>query len=118
MSARADGCQLRDGEVNTVRCGNRRPAVCPSCAKLARKDYQKLIASGFDDVDQQRYRFYFLTLTAPSFGAVHRVPKSDRTGEIRKCRCGKLHDPLKDAGLRGVPIDLDEYDYAGCVRFN
>jgi hypothetical protein len=83
---------------------------------LAKKDYQKLIAGGFLDVDPTEYRFFFLTLTAPSFGPTHRVPKGGRPPS--RCACGALHDPVADADMKGVPIDPDTYDYDGCVTWN
>lgn len=55
-----------------------------------------------------------MTLTAPSFGRVHRVPRS---GSSRRCRCGVRHSWL-DADLRGVPLDPELYDYAGQVVWN
>lgn len=36
----------------------------------------------------------------------------------RKCRYGCKHDPRADSGLRGVAVDPDSYDYAGCVEWN
>ena len=63
-----------------------------------------------------RYRLFFLTLIAPSFEPTHHVPKLGLG--TRKCRCGDMHDPAEDAGLRGVAIDHDRYDYGGCVRWN
>ena len=57
-----------------------------------------------------------LTLTAPSFGRVHRVPRS--AGErVRRCGCGALHT-VGDAVFRGVPLDPSTYDYAGQVAWN
>ena len=104
------------GEVFTVRCGSRLVRQCRSCSALAKKDYQKLIAGGFLDVDPRQFSFFFLTLTAPSFGATHRVPKVGRP--VQRCQCGVMHDPVADSGLRGVPIDPDTYDYDGCVAWN
>ena len=63
-----------------------------------------------------RYAFFFLTLTAPSFGAVHRVPKRAESAPQR-CRCGATH-VADDVGLRGVPLDPGSYDYAGQVAWN
>lgn len=105
------------GERQTVRCGSRLVRKCPSCAALARKDYKKLIESGFVDVDPALHRFYFLTLTAPSFGPTHHVPKSG-DGNRKRCRCGVVHHSAADAGLRGVALDPRTYDYDGCVRWN
>lgn len=57
-----------------------------------------------------------LTLTAPSFGKVHRVAKAGR--RTQSCSCGSWHDPTTDEHLRGLPIDQDEYDYLGQVDWN
>lgn len=60
-----------------VRCQSRRSAVCPSCAAQYRGDWQRLARSGMYDADGQPvkgFRYYFITLSAPSFGAVHRAP--------------------------------------------
>lgn len=104
------------GELQEVRCGSRLVRQCVSCSKIAQKDYQKIIESGFVEVDPRHYRFFLLTLTAPSFGVTHYVPgDGDRP---RKCRCGRRHDSKGDAGLRGVAVDPETYDYAGCVQWN
>jgi hypothetical protein len=57
-------------------CGNRREAVCPSCAERYRQDAYHLIAAGLrggkgipDTV--AAHPLIFATLTAPSFGPVH-----------------------------------------------
>ena len=57
-------------------CGNRREAVCPSCAETYRADAYQLVAAGLrggkgvpDSVTE--HPMLFVTLTAPSFGAVH-----------------------------------------------
>ncbi len=64
----------------------------------------------------ENYRFYLLTLTAPSFGPVHRVPPSE-SAVVSRCACGVVH-ALADAGLRGVPLDPARYDYDGQVAWN
>ena len=77
------------------------------------KDTAKILRSGL--LDDGACRYFFLTLTAPSFGATHNVPKR---GERKKCRCGAWHDAEKDIDLRGVPLDCDKYDYSGQAYFN
>lgn len=96
-----------------MRCGSRIKSRCPSCAELYRNDWAAIARSGVFDGPVEQYRFYLLTLTAPSFGGVHRVP---RVGEAM-CRCGRLHS-ASDAGLRGVPLDPGSYNYAGQVAWN
>jgi len=97
-----------------VRCGSRIKSRCESCAELYRGDWAAIARSGVFDGPFEQYRFYLLTLTAPSFGRVHRVPRS---GSPTRCGCGALHT-VADAGLRGVPLDPAKYDYAGQVAWN
>lgn len=104
------------GEEVAVRCGSRLANRCESCSRLAVRDYQRLIGDGFTDVDAGEFRFFFMTLTAPSFGPTHSVPKQGRN--LRRCRCGAFHDPVVDADMRGVCIDPDTYDFEGCCRWN
>nr|WP_087132899.1 replication initiator [Microbacterium esteraromaticum] len=62
------------------------------------------------------FRYFFITLSAPSFGAVHRIPKPwDHAG--RMCACGVTHAPA-DVDLRGIPVDQDRYDYSGQVEWH
>lgn len=97
-----------------VRCGSRVKSRCESCSDLYSKDWAAIARSGVFDGPVEQYRFYLLTLTAPSFGAVHRVPKM---GKPTECKCGRAHSP-EDAGLRGVPLDKRHYDYSGQVAWN
>ena len=97
-----------------VRCGSRIKSRCESCAELYRGDWAAIARSGVFDGPVERYRFYLLTLTAPSFGGVHRVPRS---GSPTRCGCGTEHSTA-DTGLRGVPLDPVTYDYAGQVAWN
>ncbi|MEL5992466.1 replication initiator [Microbacterium phosphatis] len=101
-----------------VRCQSRRSSACPSCAELYRGDWARVARSGIYDSDGQPvlgFRYFFLTMSAPSFGRIHRVPKS--SAERRRCHCGKAHSP-EDVHLRGLPVDLDAYDYAGQVAWH
>lgn len=99
-----------------VRCQSRVRSSCEPCAELYRGDWAAIARSGVFDADVSRYRFYLLTLTAPSFGRVHRVPRSD-SSRVNKCGCGVTHT-VRDAGLRGVPLNPSTYDYAGQVAWN
>ncbi|WP_338144008.1 replication initiator [Microbacterium amylolyticum] len=102
-----------------MRCQSRRSAACPSCAAQYRGDWQRLARSGMYDADGrpvEGYRYFFITLSAPSFGAVHRVPKPwDKVR--RRCACGAAHSP-EDVELRGLPVNIDAYDYNGQVRWH
>lgn len=99
-----------------VRCGSRIASKCTACAELYRGDWAAIARSGVFDPAVERYRFYLLTLTAPSFGRVHRVPRSPGK-RVKRCGCGDTHD-LADVALRGVPLDPSTYDYAGQVSWN
>lgn len=116
--AESSGC-ARPFEVSPgvwVRCQSRVRSKCPPCAELYRGDWAAIARSGvFDDERVKHYRFYLLTLTAPSFGRVHRVPKDGQ--RVKACRCGVTHS-AEDAPLRGTPLDASTYDYAGLVAWN
>ena len=99
-----------------VRCQSRLRSKCPSCAELYRGDWAAIARSGVFDESAAHFRYYLLTLTAPSFGAVHRVPRSE-SSRARKCGCGLMHS-VENVGLRGVPLDEATYDYAGLVAWN
>lgn len=114
----ARGC-VRPIKTDTgvwVRCGSRVKSRCESCAELYRGDWAAIARSGIFDGPVERYRFYLLTLTAPSFGSVHRVPRV-AGNDAAKCGCGVRHG-AGDAGLRGVPLDSSTYDYLGQVAWN
>ncbi len=116
-------------------CGNRREAVCPSCAERYRGDAYQLIAAGLrggKGVPESvtGHPALFVTLTAPSFGTVHTRPLGPN-GTPRRCRprreapicphgvrlsCGRLHDE-EDACL-GEPLCAECFDHAGAVVWN
>ena len=101
-------------------CGNRREAVCPSCARTYRGDAFQLVAAGMrggKGVPETvaEHPLVFLTLTAPSFGPVHSRRVVD--GKARRCRprrngevcphgvslaCNEIHD--EDDPRLGEPI--------------
>src|SRR6266550_1684742 len=63
-------------KVLYVPCGDRRASVCPACAETYRADTYQLIAAGMrggKGVPETvaGHPTLFVTLTAPSFGAVH-----------------------------------------------
>src|SRR5689334_825864 len=77
----------------SVRCGSRRWSECPSCSRLWAGDSARLARSGIYDSDGTpltAFRYFFITLSAPSFGAVHRIPKW-REDRGRRCGCGAVH---------------------------
>ncbi|WP_405549133.1 replication initiator [Streptomyces microflavus] len=101
-------------------CGNRRASRCPACSRLYAADTYHLIRAGLSggktvpDTVRTHPRV-FATLTPPSFGPVHNRPTTPG-GDIRPCRCRKLHEPT-DA-LIGTPLNHATYDYEGAVLFN
>jgi replication initiator protein RepSA len=115
-------------------CGNRRASRCPACAEVYRDDTYHLIISGLSggkDVPEtvSAHPRVFATLTAPSFGAVHR--HRHKAGKVLPCRprrdnptcqhgrpegCAARHD--RDDSTVGEPICLDCYDYQAAVLWN
>jgi hypothetical protein len=116
-------------------CGNRREAVCPSCAERYRQDAFQLIAAGLrggKGVPETvaGHPLVFLTLTAPSFGFVHTRP-TGKDGRVHRCRprreaevcphgvrlsCGKVH--AEDDPSLGEPICPECFDYDGALLWN
>jgi hypothetical protein len=116
-------------------CGNRREAVCPSCAERYRQDAYHLIAAGLrggkgvpDAVTA--HPAVFVTLTAPSFGFAH-TRSVGLDGRPRRCRprrdaptcehgvrlsCGQLH--ADDDPRLGEPLCPDCFDHTGAVAWN
>ncbi|MFD7736397.1 replication initiator [Kitasatospora phosalacinea] len=101
-------------------CGNRRASRCPACSRLYATDTYHLIRAGLSggknvpDTVRTHPRA-FVTLTPPSFGPVHNRPTTPG-GDVRPCRCRKLHGPTDP--LLGTPLNPATYDYAGAVLFN
>lgn len=115
-------------------CGNRREAVCPSCAETYRGDAYQLVASGMRGGkgvpgSVREHPMVFLTLTAPSFGPVHSRRVVD--GQARRCRprrdggtcphgvpvgCSLVHD--EDDERLGEPLCLDCFEYEHAVLWN
>ncbi|GFP51823.1 putative plasmid replication initiator protein [Mycobacterium kansasii] len=121
-----------------TRCNNRRAHICPSCSDLYARDTWQLVHAGAAGGHHGMptavadHPQVFVTLTAPSFGAVHAATTSrektaqvcrdrHRIGGYRRCPHGKplwcsvSHD--HDAPLVGQPLCPVCYDYAGHVLF-
>jgi hypothetical protein len=109
-------------------CGTRRQTLCPPCASIYRGDAFALVAAGLrggKGMPEQvsNHPAVLLTLTAPSFGVVHRTARDGtchRSGP--RCphgaalRCGRRHtdnDPLL-----GQALCTRCYDYDAAVLFN
>lgn len=105
------------------RCGNRRDHVCPSCSRLYARDTFELIRAGVQGGKQVPEQvadnpLLFVTLTAPSFGHVHRAgttcrptQRDDRTRckHGRAMWCQHRHEPGAEAV--GQPLCVECYDY-------
>jgi hypothetical protein len=118
---------LPDG-VLLKACGTRRETLCPPCASLYRGDAFALVAAGLrggKDIPETvaEHPAVLLTLTAPSFGPVHRrrtdgtchpVGRSCPHGTSRVCRL-RHHEADE---LLGQALCRDCYDYEGAVLFN
>ena len=118
------------GERLAVRCRNRRASVCEPCSRLHAGDTFQLVRAGLSggkgvpDAVRDRSRL-FVTLTAPSFGPVHRVlagerchPRRDdpRCEHGRRLGCGLVH--TDDEPVVGLPLCSDCYDYPGHVLWH
>ncbi|MFF9640528.1 replication initiator [Kitasatospora aureofaciens] len=109
-----------------VRCRNRRASRCAPCSREHSGDTFHLVRSGLvggKGVPEtvRTHPRLFVTLTAPSFGQVHRVGDC-HPARRRRCEhggrqgCGRTHlvaDPLV-----GQPLCTDCYDYPGHVLWN
>jgi hypothetical protein len=119
--------------ITYVRCGNRRAVRCPSCSHEYKGDMWHLVvagaAGGSKDIPSAvgTHPLIFVTLTAPSFGAVHAAKKPSRSGSVR-CRprskkehcahgrplwCMSVHTP--ESAAAGEPLCRDCYDYLGHI---
>src|SRR4051794_10096748 len=147
LRGQVDGVDVETGEVRTIFstatepdetllkcCGNRREAVCPSCAERYRGDAFQLVAAGLrggkgvpDSV--AGHPTVSVTITAPSFGPVH--SRRLRDGQPQRCRprrraetcphgvrmsCGAVHD--EDDPCLGEPLCPECFDYELAVLWN
>nr|WSY57783.1 plasmid replication initiator protein [Streptomyces sp. NBC_00886] len=116
------------GERLLVRCRNRRPTVCAPCSRLHAGDTFHLVRAGLlggknvPATVRNRPRL-FITLTAPSFGPVHRAgercrPRRDggTCEHSRPVGCDDVHD--QDSPVVGQPLCPDCYDYVGHVLWH
>ncbi|MER6592102.1 replication initiator [Micromonospora purpureochromogenes] len=134
LLALASTDDMPDGQIYKP-CGNRRASVCPSCAEVYRRDAFHLIRAGLVGgkgipTAVAGHPAVFVTLTAPSFGAVH-TRRTSKTGQAIPCRprrvevlcphgvdvrCDRLH--AADEKALGTPLCLDCYDHHAQVVFN
>ncbi|MEO3751760.1 replication initiator [Streptomyces sp. B6B3] len=118
------------GERLLIRCRNRRATVCPACSRLHAGDTYHLVRSGLlggKNVPEavRAHPRLFVTLTAPSFGPVHRVTEQGRCRTRRggpSCEHGRpLSCPVEHSphdSLVGQPLCPDCYDYVGHVLWH
>lgn len=114
-----------------IRCGNRRESVCPPCSRLHAGDTFHLVRAGLlggkgTPATVARHPRLFVTLTAPSFGAVHRVTRDGAPCRPRRnspaCEhgrplgCGLIHAEADPA--TGQPLCVRCYDYTGHVLWH
>jgi Replication initiator protein, pSAM2 len=117
-----------------VACGSRRASVCKSCSSWYQWDAFHLVRAGLRggkglSESVADHPKLFVTLTAPSFGAVH--VRRTKGSKVLPCRprdkgkvcphgrpvgCSVRHGE-KDAAL-GTPICADCFDYEGQVIWN
>ncbi|WP_319463966.1 replication initiator [Micromonospora sp. RTP1Z1] len=125
---------MPDGEIYKP-CGNRRHAVCPSCARTYQRDAYQLVRAGLaggKGIPQSvsAHPAVFVTLTAPSFGPVH-TQRTDRHARAIPCRPRRHPEPCQhgvdvrchhthtdDDPALGVPLCLDCYDHRAQVVWN
>ena len=118
---------LPDG-VLLKACGTRRETLCPPCASLYRGDAFALVAAGLrggKGIPEQigDHPAVLLTLTAPSFGAVHRKrpdgtchPWGQRCPHGMALVCSHRHAESDEA--LGQALCPGCYDYEAAVLFN
>ncbi|KJK57739.1 plasmid replication initiator protein [Saccharothrix sp. ST-888] len=109
-----------------VRCRNRRASRCAPCSREHSGDTFHLVRAGLSGgkgipASVRSHPRLFVTLTAPSFGPVHRA------GECHPARRGSCeHDRRRGCGLAhpdnapaiGQPLCPHCYDYVGHVLWN
>jgi hypothetical protein len=121
-----------------TRCNNRRAVACPSCSDLYARDTWQLVHAGLHGGHHDmpatvaEHPKVFVTLTAPSFGAVHTIRADNHRGHAGRCHdparsgyrrclhgkplwCSDIHDD--DHAALGHPLCEDCYDYTGHVLF-
>ncbi|WP_405633590.1 plasmid replication initiator protein [Streptomyces sp. NBC_00016] len=116
------------GERLLIRCRNRRATICPPCSRLHAGDTYHLIRAGLlggqnIPATVRHSPRLFITLTAPSFGSVHRAgercrPRRDGGAceHGRPLGCGLIH--AQDDPAVGEPLCPDCYDYTGHVLWH
>jgi hypothetical protein len=121
--------EIRDVTVR-VACKDRRAVICPSCSRLYRADAFILVGAGLMggkgiDPNVMHHPRLFVSLTAPTFGAVHTLDAKGRCrprGHANHCVhhlpewCNERH--ADDDEILGRPLCPDCFDYEGAVLWN
>lgn len=115
--------RMSDGSTKPVHtpCQSAFYSRCKSCAARHSRDRYIIATSGVRELSMTdegitwkeagtEYDYFFLTLTLPSFGAVH------TGGNNNLCRCGRRHTASAD--VLGLPIDHETYDRKGMALAN
>jgi len=115
--------------VVRIACKDRRSTICPSCSYLYKTDAWILISAGLVGgkglpSDVLEHPKVFATLTAPSFGTVHRKTDAAECHPHPTARCAhgssgvcRIRHEDADAML-GSPLCTDCFDYEGAVQWN
>ncbi|WP_329145396.1 plasmid replication initiator protein [Streptomyces niveus] len=98
------------GERLLIRCRNRRASVCAPCSRLHAGDTFHLVRAGLVGgksvpADVRERPRLFLTLTAPSFGPVHRA-----TADGERCRPRRHANRCEHGRSPGCPATHDATD--------
>jgi hypothetical protein len=98
--------EILELKVETA-CGTRLASKCPPCSETYKGRAQIIIGAGLPEPGELA-RAAFVTLTAPSFGPVHR---------FGPCICTRTH-AANEVGIIGAPLNPARYDYAGAVAWH
>ncbi len=119
------------GERLLIRCRNRRQTVCAPCSRLHAGDTFHLVRAGLTGGKSlpaavREHPRLFVTLTAPSFGPVHRAtvdgercrPRRNAASceHGRSLSCPAVHDTTDT--LVGQPLCPNCYDYPAHVLWH
>lgn len=114
--------------VLLVACKQRRETRCRPCSVTYRGDAKQIVRTGIEGgkgvpESVASHPSVFVTLTAPSFGAVHRAIEGRcHLGPAGRCVHGRARHCLsrhEDSDeLVGSPLCVDCYDYEAAVVFN
>lgn len=126
-----DSAGMPDGTI-LVPCGNRRETVCPSCSYLYAGDAWQIVHAGMVGglnmpASVAEHPGLFVTVTGPSFGAVHSRRSNHGPEQVCNTRQGRCpHGRARGCRLvhtgddprLGAPICYDCHDTASMVVWN